>query len=252
MVLHSSHHWLDHGIGWLYQPDAFLTEESLRRAILCHTVLLHRRCSSHVQRKRSDNRPKALLIDNFMQAAIYTLITIAINRVGRQFAPIPPKVILWVFIACDVLATIIQVAGAAMIGVAYSNGKDPTTPNNILLAGLSFQVFSFFLFIIVFVAFLWRSRNATTRDFKTFAAATGVATLAVYLRTIFRLAETAEGLMETLSTHEVYFGCLEFLPIVVAVYVFIWWHPGKWLGSKRQHGKAFDGMVLDEINLQKE
>lgn len=149
------------------------------------------------------------------------------------------------------LATLIQVAGAALIGAAYSNGKDPSTPNHILLTGLIIQVISFFVFIVVFVAFVYKSRNATTRQFKTFAAATAVATLAVYLRTIFRLAETAEGLMQTLSTHEVYFGCLEFLPIVVAVYVFIWWHPGKWLGSKRQHGKAFEGIVLQDVDVVK-
>lgn len=176
--------------------------------------------------------------DTHLQAAIYTLISIAINRIGRQFAPIAPKLILWIFIVCDVIATIVQIAGAALIGVAYSNGKDPTTPNNILLAGLAFQVLSFFLFIVVFVAFLWRSRKATTRNFKTFAAATFAATLAVYLRTVFRLAETAEGLMANLSTHEVYFGCLEFLPIVVAVYIFTWWHPGRWLGNKHKKGKA--------------
>lgn len=149
------------------------------------------------------------------------------------------------------MATIVQVAGAALIGSAYSNGKDPTTPNHILLAGLAFQVFSFFLFILVFVAFIYRSWKVTTRQFKTFAAATGVATLAVYLRTIFRLAETAEGLMRKLSTHEVYFGCLEFLPIVVAVYVFVLWHPGKWLGSKRQHGKALEGYVLQDVQVAK-
>lgn len=177
--------------------------------------------------------------DNIQQAAIYTLISIAINRVGRQFAPIAPKLILWIFIVCDVVATVVQVAGAAMIGAAESDGGDPTTPNNILLAGLAFQVFAFFLFIVVFIAFVWRSRKVTTSGFKTFAAATFVATLAVYLRTVFRLAETAEGLLKGLSTHEVYFGCLEFLPIVVAVYTFAWWHPGRWLGNKHVGGKAF-------------
>ena len=173
------------------------------------------------------------------------MISIAINRVGRQFAPLSPKVILWVFIVCDVIATIVQVAGAALIGSAYSNGRDPTTPNHILLAGLSFQVFAFFIFIVVFVAFCVKSRKAATKNFKIFAAATFVATLAVYLRTIFRLAETAEGLMENLSTHEVYFGCLEFLPIVVAVYIFIWYHPGAWLGSKHKRGKALEGTELE-------
>jgi hypothetical protein len=42
---------------------------------------------------------------------------------------------------------VIQIVGAALTGVAESNRKDPTTPNNILLAGLAFQAFSFLLFV---------------------------------------------------------------------------------------------------------
>ena len=119
-----------------------------------------------------------------------------------------------------------------MIGSAYSNGKDPAVPNHILLICLVVQVVSFFIFIVIYVASIYRSRRVTSSHFKTYAAATFVATLAVYLRTIFRLAETAQGLQETLSTHEVYFGCLEFLPIVVAVYILVWWHPGKWFTNE--------------------
>lgn len=179
------------------------------------------------------------------QASTYTLISISINRIGRAYAPLlPPKGILWLFITCDVIATVIQVTGAALIGSAYSNGRDPTTPNHILLAGLAFQVFTFLLFLLLFAAFVYRSRTVTSRAFKHFAAATAIAALAVYLRTIFRLAETAEGLMRNLSTHEAYFAGLEFVPIVVAVYVFVVWHPGKWLGSSNgQRGKAFAGVV---------
>jgi hypothetical protein len=42
--------------------------------------------------------------------------------------------------------------------------------------------------------------------------------------------------MESLSTHEVFFGCLEFAPVVVVVAVFILviWHPGKWLRGRGQ------------------
>ena len=175
----------------------------------------------------------------FFSAAIYTILTVMINRVGHQYAPLPPKLILWIFIVCDVVATIVQIAGAALVGSAYSNQKDPTIPNNILLAGLAFQVFSFAMFILCLIIFLWRSRKVTTSALKTFSAAVFVATIAVYLRTCFRLAETAEGLMENLSTHEVFFGCLEFLPIVVAVYIFVPWHPGRWLGTGGNGGKAF-------------
>ncbi|OQN97186.1 hypothetical protein B0A48_16727 [Cryoendolithus antarcticus] len=162
-------------------------------------------------------------------AAIYATLSIMIGVYGRQYAPMSPKLILWIFIVCDVVATIVQVAGAALVGSAYSNRKDPTKFNHILLAGLAFQVFSFAVFLAVLAWTLVKARKSPNKVSKSFIVALVVATLAVYLRTCFRLAETAEGLMKTLSTHEVYFGCLEFAPIVVAVFVFIWWHPGRWL-----------------------
>jgi hypothetical protein len=172
----------------------------------------------------------------FFSAAIYSLVSVMISIYGREYAPMPPKLVLWVFIVCDVAATLIQVAGAALVGVAYSNQKDPTTPNNILLAGLAFQVFSFAMFLIVLFWTLVKARKSPASISRSFIAALVVATLVVYLRTCFRLAETAEGLMATLSTHEVYFGCLEFAPVVVAVYLLIYWHPGRCLpGSSPLH-----------------
>jgi RTA1 like protein len=169
----------------------------------------------------------------FFSAAIYTVLTIFINRTKREYAPLPPKVILWVFIACDIVATITQVAGAALIGVAASNRKDPTTPNNILLAGLAFQVFSFFVFCVCLAICLYRARKIIRSSLKAFTAALCAATFLVYLRTCFRLAETAEGLNSALATREVYFGCLEFGPIVIAVFILAVWHPGKWLPRHR-------------------
>ena len=113
--------------------------------------------------------------------------------------------------------------------MAYSNQKNPTTYNHILLAGLAFQVFSFAVFLMVLAATLLKARRSAEAVSRNFLVALIIATLAVYLRTCFRLAETAEGLMKALSTHEVYFGCLEFASIVVAVYLLAWWHPGRFL-----------------------
>ena len=172
-------------------------------------------------------------------AAIYTIISVMINRIGRKFSPLPPKVVLWIFVLCDVVATVVQITGAALVGSAYSNGKDPNTPNNILLAGLAFQVFSFALFILLFTIFVWRAWGVLSRALKVFSGAAFAGTLAVYLRTCVRLAETAEGLLKFLSTHEAIFGCLEFLPIVIAVYIFTYWQPGRCLSKEeksRNHG----------------
>ena len=176
----------------------------------------------------------------FFSAAIYTLITVMINRVGREYAPLPPRALLWIFITSDIVATVVQIAGSALIGTAYSHHNDPNTPNHILLAGLAFQVFSFAVFVICLGIFQWKSRHITSPAFKQFSRAVCVATTLVYLRTVLRLAETAQGLQHFLSTHEVIFGCFEFAPIVVAVYIFLYWHPGRWLGSKFGPGKCFE------------
>lgn len=51
-------------------------------------------------------------------AAIYAVASVLINTYGREYAPLPPKLVLAVFITCDVVATVVQVAGAALVGVS--------------------------------------------------------------------------------------------------------------------------------------
>lgn len=170
----------------------------------------------------------------FFAAAIYTVLSLLINTTGRRYAPIPPKLILWVFITCDVVATVVQILGAALIGVAESNHKDPTTPNNILLAGLAFQAFTFLVFILLFGWFVMRARGVMFKVVsKWFYASFCLAVVLMYLRVCFRLAETAQGLYGELNTHEVYFGCLEFMPVVVAVWLLAVWHPGRCVSKGR-------------------
>ncbi|KAF3002419.1 hypothetical protein E8E13_003513 [Curvularia kusanoi] len=97
----------------------------------------------------------------FFAAAIYTVLSVLIRATpdGPRHAPLRPKLILWIFITCDVVATIVQIVGAALIGVAYSNRRDPTNPNHILLAGLVFQAVTFLLFIVLLTLFVWRARD---------------------------------------------------------------------------------------------
>ncbi|MCJ1462418.1 hypothetical protein MMC07_001019 [Pseudocyphellaria aurata] len=171
----------------------------------------------------------------FFSAGIYTTLTSLIAALGQNLSPLglTRRTILWIFITSDVVATIAQVAGAALIGTAESNSKSPDTGNNILLAGLCVQVFSFLVFLILLGMFLLRARKATTSTgeggMMSFSGALVVSSLLVYLRTIFRMAETAEGVGGYASSHEAFFGALEFAPIVIAILLLGWWHPGKWV-----------------------
>ena len=130
------------------------------------------------------------------------------------------------------ISTVIQIAGAASIGSAESDSKNPTIPNNILLAGLAFQTLAFTIFLILLVSFRYAllSSSQESRSDDPFFAALSTASLLIYLRTIFRLAETSQGVFGYMSTHEGFFGGLEFVPVVVAVWTLGVWHPGRWIG----------------------
>lgn len=164
----------------------------------------------------------------FLSAAIYTTLTSLIANHGeRDLSPLglSKKTILAIFITSDVVATIVQVAGAALIGVSESNRKSPDTGNNVLLAGLAFQVFSFLIFMILLLIFLRNARKVMLLQRFTWALV--ASSFLVYLRTCFRLAETSQGVMGYASSHEAFFGALEFGPIVLAVGLLGWWHPGR-------------------------
>lgn len=190
----------------------------------------------------------------FISASIYVCLSRLITWADRHGFSAPhrgsekkrglrrwlhPKGILWGFVTCDVISTVIQVAGAALIGSKESKHTSATVPNNILLAGLAFQTFAFTIFLVLLATFrfsLARARNnnmhdvARTKD--AFLVALAVASLLIYLRTIFRLAETSQGVFGYLSRHEGFFGGLEFAPVVVAVGVLAGWHPGRWIPGR--------------------
>ncbi|CAF9925083.1 MAG: hypothetical protein HETSPECPRED_005739 [Heterodermia speciosa] len=180
----------------------------------------------------------------FLSAALYTTLTSLIAYMGPHLSPLglSRKTIIAVFVASDVVATIVQVAGAALIGSAESDRRSPNTANDILLAGLAFQVFSFLLFLLLLGLFIVNARKAAVSrgegGMMRFTAAVVGGSLLVYLRTCFRLAETAQGVMGYASSHEAFFGALEFAPVVLAVAGLGWWHPGRLVGRRAQGGSG--------------
>ncbi|EKD14845.1 uncharacterized protein L3040_003937 [Drepanopeziza brunnea f. sp. 'multigermtubi'] len=144
------------------------------------------------------------------------------------------------FITIDVLSTLLQVAGASMIGVATSNGKNPTTANNILLAGLAVQTAAFFVFLglLAFAtAAIYRDRRVARKAKRSpFLGVLVVASVLIFVRTIFRLAETAQGVFGYLSSDERYFAVLEFVPVVLAAGILAVWFPGRWPTARRRRG----------------
>jgi uncharacterized membrane protein (DUF485 family) len=191
-------------------------------------------------------------------ASIYSILTVLIKRLGNGYSPLPPRLILYIFITSDVIATIVQGVGAAMVGIHESKGQDATVPNNVVTGGLAFQVITFTIFILLTSIFVWRARHVLfDREHKngfelkgeTGIAAAGthpdgrvsvskrffiafvVSIFGLYLRTCYRLAETAKAQYgsKAKQVHEVEFAVLEFAPVVISVILFNFYHPGRCL-----------------------
>ena len=127
-----------------------------------------------------------------------------------------------------------QIAGAALFGSSESSNRNPKTGDGVLLAGLAIRTTFFTIFLLVLLLFrisLGKDLGARddVRSKDMFMLAVAGASLLVYLRTVKRLAETAEGLFCYVLTHEKFFGTLEFAPVVLVVWILAIWHPERWL-----------------------
>ncbi|KAL9107407.1 MAG: hypothetical protein Q9227_007691 [Pyrenula ochraceoflavens] len=160
-----------------------------------------------------------------ISAAIYYTLTMLVRADSAvvtgvwQSRLLRPKRILWTFITADAICTIVQVTGASLIGKRTSKHLDPSWANDILLAGLAVQTcfFAVFLILLCFYYYTSRQTTRTERPPRRFVISLTTAALLVFIRTIFRLIETAQGVFGYLSVHEAFFGTLEFAPIGVAI-----------------------------------
>lgn len=99
------------------------------------------------------------------------------------------------------------------------------------------------MFIVFFASFALKAQSELFRHVsKAFYASFAVAVLLFYLRVCFRLSETSEGLLGKLNTNEEYFGTLEFMPVVLAVWLLAAWHPGRCVPRAASGGTGEIGM----------
>ncbi|GAA5938245.1 uncharacterized protein JCM15063_000680 [Sporobolomyces koalae] len=169
------------------------------------------------------------------QAALYVALASAIRQLAskgneQSLLGFDPKWMVRGMIIADVVTTLVQVAGAALIGTAESNlvrGKrssiSPGQANKILLAGLALQTAAFLIFITLLAIAVTRSHQSIERSRIPLRLSILLSTSAflLLLRTTFRLSECASGIFSFASTNEGLFAGLEFTPVVLTCFVWI-------------------------------
>ena len=160
----------------------------------------------------------------FNSAAIYLMLKHLTALFGPQWSLLKPKQYTMIFITSDVISLILQAAGGGIAATAPPNSRDTLNlGNNIMIAGISFQVVTLSIFLLLALLFLVRRLRAAhsyplagialqtwqSGRFRLFLFGLTTAFTGIYIRCIYRIAEMKGGWGNKLMREEVPFIILE-------------------------------------------
>ncbi|ERF68052.1 hypothetical protein EPUS_06442 [Endocarpon pusillum Z07020] len=171
----------------------------------------------------------------FFSAAIYFTLGDIVTAVSLRSSRVKPRGYAAIFIPCDVMSLILQGTGGGMASVSSQNGEDPATGTNIMVAGLSFQVASMTLFILLALEYILRVRRIEGKEVSRlpvsknklwlFVGLFSLAVICIFIRCIYRVIELSEGWDGDLIRNERIFIVLEGVMVLLAVYALHIGHP---------------------------
>ena len=177
----------------------------------------------------------------FFTAGIYILLGRYIQIFGKETSFLTPKLYLWIFCTCDVISLVIQAAGGGIASSESNNPHgNPDQGTHTMVAGIVFQLVSISVFVYCTFDFFSRVRRLgqlksfTRGPLTTLTAAMVLSVLCIYIRSIYRTVELAQGWTGYLITHESYFIGLDGIMMIIAVGVFNVCHPGWLLPSESE------------------
>ncbi|KAF4636743.1 hypothetical protein G7Y89_g1334 [Cudoniella acicularis] len=171
----------------------------------------------------------------FLSAALYLCLARIIVVYGTQLSRFQPRTYTVTFMSSDFVSLVLQSIG----GGITSTASDKSTSNagvHIIVAGLALQVFSLVLFMVLCLEFAWCVRDArkeerfvdlrSTGAFRVFKYALAVSTIAIFIRSLYRVIELSGGFGGALANNQGTFMVLEGPMVIIAVLAMTLFHPG--------------------------
>lgn len=173
-----------------------------------------------------------ILGPSLVAAAIYLTLKHFIQYCGPQYSPLKPRLYPWIFIGCDLGSIVLQAVGG---GLAASGGDTNVSlldaGNNLIVAGIAFQVATMFCCGLLVVVYIWRYRKrmplkghldeksefqhtrehggASIGRIQLFGGVVTLSYFTVLIRSIYRLPEMAGGWGNPLMRNETEFLILD-------------------------------------------
>ncbi|KAJ5752226.1 RTA1-domain-containing protein [Penicillium odoratum] len=164
----------------------------------------------------------------FFSASIYICLGRIVKIYRERISLLQPRTYTIFFVLCDLISLILQAAGGAITSIADSNQHIVAqTGVKILIAGLATQVASLVLFIAICLQYAWSvHKNPDALNEKPEILGLALATVAIFTRSVFRVAELKGGFHSSLANNQVLFMVFEGAMIVIAILCLTILHPG--------------------------
>lgn len=180
-----------------------------------------------------------------MAATVYMVLgRLVLVLQGEKNAIIKPRWITKVFVTGDVLSFFTQGAGAGLLSAAKTQ-TDVNKANYIIVGGLAIQILFFGFFIVVTAVFHWRMRHHPTHRSQALQApwqgllwALYIASTMILIRSVYRVAEYAQGSDGELQRKEFWLYIFDSLPMIVVAIDFLVFHPGRVVNNEASSFKS--------------
>jgi len=186
----------------------------------------------------------------FLIAGYFIALGEVIRRLGPCYSRLQPKMYTIIFCGADFIALTVQGIGGGLAATAAAsttgNKNGANLGANVMLAGIVFQMVALFAYLSIASEFLIRytydkpiqranseppSGNYTMdKKMKTMLYALGLGSILLFVRSIYRTVELANGWNGHIITTEIYFIILDGLMIISSMLLFNFFHPGRLLG----------------------
>ncbi|KAK0477397.1 RTA1 like protein-domain-containing protein [Armillaria novae-zelandiae] len=201
-------------------------------------------------------------------AANFLILGAIIRILGPAYSRLSPRAYSIVFVSCDIISLVIQGGGGGIASSASDRNdlKGAKLGSNVMLAGIVFQLVVITFYAILACEFLVRythnrpvatlfarkkrsdslvtlsspnpPRGVLDTKIKIMIFALVFNTLCLFIRSIYRTIELADGWNGRIILTEVYFNVLDGAMVVLAIYTLNFAHPGVLIGRKMGRNRS--------------
>ncbi|KAH9912224.1 RTA1 like protein-domain-containing protein [Fomitopsis serialis] len=210
-------------------------------------------------------------------AAMFVVLGEMIRRLGSCYSRLGTRAYTIVFCSCDVIALVIQAVGGVFASTAVARGESAQNGGHIMLAGICFQLGAFSkvasacrswiyppavaitFYMILASEFVVRclldkplragdktvkpATHTLDRKHAIMLGALAFASICIYIRSIYRTIELADGWTGHIIRTQRYFDWLDGGMVAFAMFTLNSVHPGVFLGPGRTWNAKADAPV---------